>query len=56
MQVAARAQMGQGDVSVLENRHDVKLSTLNRYAAALGGRVELTVVIGNHRYVVEVGP
>jgi hypothetical protein len=55
MQVAKRARMGQGDVSVLENRQDVKVSTLDRYAAALGGRVELAVVIGDRRYVVEVG-
>jgi hypothetical protein len=55
MQVAELARMGQGDVSVLEHRRDVKLSTLNRYVGALGGRVELTVVIGDHRYIVEVG-
>jgi hypothetical protein len=55
MQVATRARMGQGDVSVLENRQDVKVSTLGRYAAALGGHVELAIVIGDQRYLVEVG-
>jgi len=54
-QVAKHARMGQGDVSVLENRQDVKVSTLGRYAAALGGRIELAIVIGDRRYVVEVG-
>ena len=55
MQVAKRARMGQGDVSVLENRADVKVSTLVRYAAALGARVEVAIVVGERRYVVEVG-
>jgi transcriptional regulator with XRE-family HTH domain len=55
VEVAERAGMGQGDVSTLENRGDVKVSTLGRYAAALGGRVEVAIVIGGRRYVVEVG-
>lgn len=55
MQVAKRARMGQGDVSVLENRADVKVSTLVRYAAALGARIEVAIVIGDQRYPLEVG-
>jgi DNA-binding Xre family transcriptional regulator len=54
-EIAARAKMSQGDVSVLENREDVKLSTLARYAAALGGRIETAVVIGDRRYLLDLG-
>jgi hypothetical protein len=54
MQVAKGARMAQGDVSVLENRQDVKVSTLGRYARALGGHVETAIVIGNQRYVLDL--
>jgi hypothetical protein len=37
--------MDQGDVSRLEQREDAKLSTLRRYVGALGGRLELVVVL-----------
>jgi len=42
-------------VSVLERRGDSKLSTLGRYVAALGGRLEVAVVVGDRRYLVDVG-
>jgi transcriptional regulator with XRE-family HTH domain len=41
VEVAEAAQMAQGDVSRLENNEDMKLSTLLRYAAALGAEVEI---------------
>jgi autotransporter translocation and assembly factor TamB len=48
--VARAAKMAQGDVSKLEDRVDVKLSTIERYASALGGEVEVAVVIDGRRY------
>src|SRR5271156_5926019 len=47
--------MAQGDVSKLEARQDVKLSTLERYVAALGGKVEVVVVVGDRRYRIDIG-
>jgi len=55
VEVAGHTGMGQGDVSVLERRGDSKLSTLGRYVAALGGRLEVAVVVGDRRYLVDVG-
>ena len=53
--VAKEARMAQGDVSRLEAREDVKLSTLARYAAALGGSVEVAVVVDGRRYKLDLG-
>jgi hypothetical protein len=44
-QIAKAATMDQGDVSRLEQREDAKLSTLRRYVRALGGQLELVVVL-----------
>ena len=52
--VAETAQMAQGDVSKLEGREDIKLSTLMRYAAALGGGLEVSVKVGGRRYVIDI--
>jgi hypothetical protein len=52
--VARAAEMEQGDVSRLEARDDMKLSTLARYAAAIGGKLEVAIVIGGRRYMLEV--
>jgi hypothetical protein len=58
VEVADAAEMPQGDVSRVEGRsalgEDVRLSTLRRYARGLGGEVELAIVIGGHRYLVDV--
>ena len=54
-EVADATRMAQGDVSRLEGREDVKLSTLARYAAALGGSVEVAVVVNGRRYVLDLG-
>lgn len=48
--IARATEMTQGDVSRLEARQDVKISTLARYASALGGSVEVAVVVGGRRY------
>ncbi len=53
--VARLAEMDQGDVSRLEQRGDVKLSTLRRYVRALGGELELVVVLRTgHRFRVDL--
>jgi Helix-turn-helix domain len=52
-QVASAAEMEQGDVSRLEARDDAKISTLSRYARALGGTLEIAVIVGGRRYLIE---
>lgn len=42
-QVAERLGVGQSDISKLERRSDVRLSTLRAYAAAIGGRLHVTI-------------
>ena len=41
VEVANRVGMAQSDFSKLERRHDVRLSTLRTWSAALGGRLRL---------------
>jgi transcriptional regulator with XRE-family HTH domain len=53
VQVASQAGMSQGDLSRLERRTDHLLSTLERYAAALGGELDIAVVRGTRRYPLE---
>jgi transcriptional regulator with XRE-family HTH domain len=52
--IARTAKMAQGDVSRLESREDIKLSTLMRYAKALGGELEVVVRVGDRKYRIEV--
>ena len=49
--VARAAEMTQGDVSKLEARDDIELSTLSRYVGALGGKLEVAAVINGRRYL-----
>jgi DNA-binding XRE family transcriptional regulator len=53
-EVAERAGMSQGDVSRLESRDDARLSTLARHAEALGGKLEVAVLVNGRRYIIEV--
>jgi DNA-binding XRE family transcriptional regulator len=53
VQVAKEAGMSQGDLSRLERRTDHLLSTLERYAEALGGRLDVALVRGPRRYPLE---
>ena len=46
VEVARRMGISQSDLSKLERRRDVRLSTLNAYAEALGGRVRLLFAAG----------
>lgn len=48
--VAARAGLTQGQVSSVETRGDHKVSTLARYATALGGELDVSVIINGRRY------
>jgi hypothetical protein len=45
--VALRLAIGQGGVSRLERQVDLHVSTLRRYVAALGGRLELRAVFAD---------
>lgn len=48
-QVADKAEMTQSELSRLESRGDHRVSTLRRYIEALGGELEISVVVGKRR-------
>jgi DNA-binding XRE family transcriptional regulator len=48
-EVAEIAEMTQAELSKLERRDDHLLSTLRRYVAALGGKLEVVAVFDNKR-------
>jgi transcriptional regulator with XRE-family HTH domain len=50
--VAKRARITQSEVSRTELREDCRLSTLKRYAAALGGRLRVHVEFDGELYPV----
>ncbi len=50
--LARRAKSTQSEVSRTEQRDDCLVSTLERYAAALGGKLELQITIDGRRYAV----
>ena len=50
--LARRAKITQSEVSRTELRDDCLVSTLERYAAALGGKLLLHVEIDGHQYPV----
>jgi transcriptional regulator with XRE-family HTH domain len=52
--IARAVEMDQGDVSRLQARDDKKVSTLGRYAAALGGRLEVAIVVDGRRFLLDV--
>src|SRR5580698_10483457 len=55
--LAAELGIAQGNVSRMESRSEIYLSTLRSYIEALGGRLEITAVFDddNHRVPVAVG-
>lgn len=55
VQLAETLGISQGNVSRLEARSDVYLSTLRSYVEALGGHLEIAAVFGDERVRVEVG-
>lgn len=60
--VAEASQIDQADISRLESREsfeDCQVSTLQRYVAALGGRLDLVATFGNKKIVLtgaQTGP
>jgi transcriptional regulator with XRE-family HTH domain len=48
-EVAARLGTAQGVIAQLERRRDFRVSTLRRYAAALGAELEISAIIGGRR-------
>ncbi len=56
-QVAEATGMAQGDVARLESQEDMKLSTLRRYAEALGARIDIAFEYpGGARVYLESAP
>ena len=54
-EVADRSGMDQSEISRIEQRDDLKLSTLRRYAQALGAQIEVTAVLDSgHRIRLEI--
>lgn len=51
-ELARRMKTRQSQVSHFELRGDRRISTLKRYAAALGGKLKLSVQIGGRLYAV----
>ena len=49
-QIAKRAKMTQSDVSRSEQRTDCLVSTLERYAKALGGKLRFVIEINDRSY------
>lgn len=49
--VAARMGISQSDVSKLERRADLRLSTLRSYVRATGGRLEISAVYPNNEVI-----
>lgn len=55
VQLAEQLGISQGNVSRLEARSDVYLSTLRGYVEALGGHLEIAAVFADERVTVHVG-
>ena len=56
IQLAAQLGITQGNVSRMEARSEIYLSTLRSYIEALGGHLEITAVFDDDRVPVAVGP
>jgi DNA-binding Xre family transcriptional regulator len=55
VELAAALGITQGNVSRLEGRSEIYLSTLRDYIEALGGHLEITAVFGDERVPVSPG-
>jgi len=49
--IAERLEVGQDSVSRLENRGDIKLSTLQAYVEALGGKLTISAELPNQEKI-----
>lgn len=56
VEIAERLETNQGEVSRIERRQDLMVSTMRRYAQALGARCEIAFVFRGGRRVRVVGP
>ena len=56
VQIAQALETNQGEVSRIERRQDLMLSTMRRYAQALGARCEIAFVFRGGRRVRVVDP
>ncbi len=54
VELAARLEKSQGNVSELERRTDVYLSTLREYVEALGGELEVNAIFDGQRHPIQV--
>jgi hypothetical protein len=54
MQVATGLNSGQSEVSKIENRADMHVSTLRQYVEALGGRLEMQAVFPDQTVKLEL--
>jgi DNA-binding XRE family transcriptional regulator len=55
VELAKRLGVSQGNVSELERRDDVYLSTLREYVEALGGELEISAVFPEQRTAIALG-
>ena len=55
MEVADRIGISQSDLSKLERRKDLRVSTLESYATALGARLHLVLSLQGERVELRVG-
>jgi DNA-binding Xre family transcriptional regulator len=55
IQLAAQLGITQGNVSRMEARSEIYLSTLRSYIEALGGHLEIAAVFGDDRVPVTIG-
>lgn len=55
VELAERMGITQSDLSKLERRHDIRLSTLDAYARAVGGKLHLLISFREEDGEVDVG-
>jgi len=44
--------VGQGEISKIESRTDIYVSTLRRFLEAMGGRLEIRAIFQNHEFMI----
>ncbi len=55
VEMAPAMEMTQSELSRLERREDIRLSTLHRYVHALGGRIKVVAEVGKKKIVLAEG-
>jgi transcriptional regulator with XRE-family HTH domain len=54
-QLAQTLRLGQGDISRIEQRTNVQLTTLARFIEATGGRLRISAIYGDDEVVLKIG-